>query len=164
MCVHLALNAAAVSAVGRATIAAVPSGSFADTASPTLMSSNFASGAFAPGVSLVPPVPPFDEFELQAASATAPAPTAPAARTERRVTVRSSIIEVPPIAECCRICTRRAATSGSRLNQTSRRPVLQTVKLGGPTDVRDDRAGQLQRDRDRRTPGARRVRRAGFRG
>jgi hypothetical protein len=43
MCVHLALNATAVSEVGRDTMAALPSGSFADTHWPTSMSSSLTS-------------------------------------------------------------------------------------------------------------------------
>jgi hypothetical protein len=45
----------------------------------------------------------FEELELQAAKATAPAPAAPAARTERRVTVGSVGIELPPVGERCRV-------------------------------------------------------------
>jgi hypothetical protein len=109
MCVHLALNATAESAVGRDTMAGWPSGSFADADIPIWMSASVASGGFAAEVALAELAEEgfeaalgvlgveFDasveELELHAAKATAPAPAAPAARTERRVTVESMRIE-----------------------------------------------------------------------
>jgi hypothetical protein len=128
MCVHLALNAATVSPVGRDTIAALPSGSVAFTHMPTWMSATLASAGLAgaelagtelagteladcdaagtelAGCDAAGLVPSFvEELELQAAKATAPAPAAPAARTERRVTVGSVGIEQPPVGERCRV-------------------------------------------------------------
>src|SRR5256885_17092452 len=88
MCVHLALNPATVSPVGRDTIAGLPSGSFADTHLPTWMSATLASAELAGGGE-AGVLSFFEELELQAAKATAPAPAAPAARTERRGTGRS---------------------------------------------------------------------------
>jgi hypothetical protein len=118
MCVHLALNATAESAVGRDTMAGWPSGRFADADIPSWMSASVASGGFAAEVALAELAEDgfeaalgeegfeaalgvlgleFDasveELELHAAKATAPAPAAPAARTERRVTVESMRIE-----------------------------------------------------------------------
>jgi hypothetical protein len=102
MCVQIALKHAAVLSVGRATITGEPSGSFADEASPTEMSANFASGVPAAALGALdlggdggPPDP-------QAASATPPAPATPATRTERRVTARSWSMH----ADTIRICLR----------------------------------------------------------
>ena len=91
--VQIALKHTAVDDVGRATMTCAPVGSFADTASPTVMLSSGTSIAFASveEVDLAdgapPPVP-----APQAASATAPAPTAPAVRTERRDTGDSMLM------------------------------------------------------------------------
>jgi hypothetical protein len=140
MWVHLALNATAVVAVGRDTMAGLPSGRFADVDIPTWMSASFASGGFAAELGLaalgeegleaglvvlagedaelvvfgVELEALFEELELHAANATAPAPAAPAARTERRVTVESMRIEESSgSGERCRLRTRGSRLIGS---------------------------------------------------
>jgi hypothetical protein len=120
MCVHFALNATAVFAVGRATMAGSPSGRFTGVDIPTWISASFASGGLAAEVAVeaaeeegldaglvvggvelgagllgVESDALLDEPELQAANTAAPAPAAPAASTERRVTVESTRIKKP---------------------------------------------------------------------
>src|SRR2546423_14576129 len=95
MCVHLALNPATVSPVGRDTIAGLPSGSFADTHLPTWVSATLASAELAGGGE-AGVLSFFEELGLQAANATAPAPAAPAARTERPGGGRARAAEATP--------------------------------------------------------------------
>lgn len=98
ICVHLALKQAAEAAVGRDTMIGEPSDRLAETAPPTAISANFASGC--------PPAAKADEdddddeefsgeFDLpepQAARAAAPATAAPAPSAPRRVMVWSVFI------------------------------------------------------------------------
>ena len=86
-CVQIALKHAAVDAVGRETITAEPSGSFAETHWPTVIASSETS-LLSPAALGVDPAEP-DPPPLQAARASAPAPTAPAVSAPRRVISRA---------------------------------------------------------------------------